>query len=314
MSSRILIALGGNALLRAGEKGTSEEQFAHAIETAKSCARLVEAGHLLAMTHGNGPQIGNILRKNEIASKDFPEMPMDVCGAETQGMIGYMLQKTLYNELHQRKIDRSVITILTQTLVDKSDPAFQTPTKPIGRFFTAEMAKTLEQEKGWKMVEQVGKGFRRVVPSPNPKDLIEGKAIKQAFDAGNIVIASGGGGIPVVRDDTGHLSGVEAVIDKDFTGALLAKIVEAEIFCVLTDVEKAALNFHKPDQKNLDHLTVQQARMYLEEGEFAKGSMGPKVEACCRFVESGGKKAIITSLEKCMEALDGKTGTTITLK
>jgi carbamate kinase len=311
MAERIMIALGGNALLRAGEKGTAEEQISHARQTANSCAELIDAGHFLAMTHGNGPQIGNLLRKNEIASKDFPEMPMDICGAETQGMIGYMLQRTLRNQLDAKNIDRPVVTILTQTLVDHEDPAFKNPTKPIGRFFTEEMAKTLEEKKGWKMVEQIGKGFRRVVPSPTPIDFVEGKAIKHAFDSQMIVIASGGGGIPVIREKDGRLMGVEAVIDKDLTAALLGHVIEATTLVILTDVEMAALNFGKPDQKDLGKLTLAQARMYLEQGEFAKGSMGPKVEAACRFVEQGGKRSIITALEKCMDALDDKTGTHI---
>ena len=311
MSEKILIALGGNALQQAGEKGTAEEQIHHARETSIICAKLIADGHFLALAHGNGPQIGNIIRKNEIASKDYPEMPMDICGSQTQGMIGYMIQRTLDNQLKKLNIDRSVVTILTQTLVDREDIAFQNPTKPIGRFFTEEMSKSLEEKKGWKMVEQIGKGFRRVVPSPNPKDIIEVKAIKSIYNEGIIVIACGGGGIPVIQEKDGMLTGVEAVIDKDLTSALFAQKIEADVLMILTDVEKAALNFGKPDQKDLGELTLSQARVYLEEGEFAKGSMGPKIEAACRFVENGGKRSIISSLTKCKEAFDGKTGTCI---
>jgi carbamate kinase len=314
MKEKILIALGGNALLRAGEKGTAEEQIAHTKNTAISCAKLIEEGYLLALTHGNGPQIGNILRKNEIASKDFPEMPMDICGAQTQGMIGYMLQRNLFNQLAAKKIKRSVVTILTQALVDSKDPAFKNPTKPIGRFFTKEMSDSLIEKKGWTMVEQIGKGFRRVVPSPTPIDIIEGAAIKKAFDDGTIVIACGGGGIPVIKEENGDLKGIEAVIDKDLTGALLANVIDATTFVILTDVEKVSINYKKPDQKDLDKLSIKQAHMYLEEGEFAKGSMGPKVEAACKFLEQGGKKAIITSLEKCLDAIQGKTGTHIEME
>ncbi len=310
-TERILVALGGNALERAGEKGTAEEQISHARETASNCAKLIEAGHSLALTHGNGPQIGSILRKNEIASKDFPEMPMDICGAETQGMIGYMLQRTMRNQLQQKNISKEVVTILTQTLVDREDPAFNNPTKPIGRFFTKEMAESLEKSKGWKMVEQIGKGYRRVVPSPQPKDIIEGLAIKKAYDVGMIVIACGGGGVPVIKEKDGNLTGVEAVIDKDLTAAVLARVIGATVLVILTDVPEVAINFGKPNQQNLSKLTVAQAREYLEQGQFGKGSMGPKVEAACRFVENGGNKSIIASLDKCMDAIDGKSGTSI---
>ncbi len=311
MTKKLLIALGGNALLRAGEKGTAEEQINHAKETAKSTARLIEKNYKIVLTHGNGPQIGNILLKDEMTAKSFPEMPMDICGAQTQGMIGYLLQRTLKNKLLEHKIDKDVFTICTQTLVDKNDPAFENPTKPVGRFYSQEQSKDLQTTKGWQMVEQIGKGFRRVVPSPVPIDIIEAKSIKKSFENGFVVIACGGGGVPVIKNNEGQLIGIEAVIDKDLTGAVLAELIGVDIFIILTDVENVAINFGKPNQENLTNLTLKQANEYLDKGEFAKGSMGPKVKAACRFVEKGGKKAIITSLEKCLEALEGKTGTSI---
>jgi carbamate kinase len=309
---KLLIALGGNALLRSKERGTAEEQLLHVKETCEIFMDLLDAGYTFAITHGNGPQVGNILLKNELTADTLPSMPLDICGAESQGMIGYMIQRLLYNELHLRKKEIPVVTVLTQTLVDKNDKAFQNPTKPIGPFYKKEQVESLKKEKGWSMVEQVGKGFRRVVPSPEPVDIIEGKIIKDLFMKNYLVVACGGGGIPVIREKDGTLKGVEAVIDKDHTAAVLAKVIGADVLMILTDVEKVAINFGKPNQKNLDHLTVDQTRMYIDKGEFAKGSMGPKVEAATLFVEQGGKKAIITSLEKSREALLGKTGTIIT--
>ena len=310
---KVLIALGGNALLRAEEKGTDKEQLKHVKETCLHFLNIINAGYSLAITHGNGPQVGAILLKNEICKETLPSMPLDICGAQSQGFIGYMIQRELLNVLEEHKKDIPVVCIVTQVLVDKKDKAFENPTKPIGPFYTEEEKTKIEKEKGWKMVYQEGKGFRRVVPSPTPIDIIEGNTIKNLFDEGYVVISCGGGGIPVIRESENILIGVEAVIDKDRTASVLAKKIDADVLMILTDVEKVAINFSKPDQKDLDSLTVEEAKKYIKENQFGKGSMEPKVEAACSFLKQGGKKAIITSLEKSVLALNGKTGTTITL-
>jgi len=308
----VLIALGGNALQRSGEKGTAEEQLAHVRETSDRCVEILEGGYSLVITHGNGPQVGSILLKNEYSEDKLPPMPLDICGAETQGMIGYMIQQQLYNYLRAKNRKENVVTLCTQTLVDQKDPAFKTPTKPIGPFYTEKHAHELREAKGWHIIEQVGKGFRRVVPSPMPIDIIEADIIKKCIADGVIVVACGGGGIPVIKEANGNLKGVEAVIDKDRTAAVLGHKIGAEILMILTDVEQVAINFGTPQQKNLDHLTIEEAKKYLKEGEFGVGSMGPKVEAACTFIQSGGKRALITSLEKAKDALEGLTGTSIT--
>ncbi len=311
MGKNIVVALGGNAILKHKEEGTAEEQFANVLEACTHLAELVREGHHILITHGNGPQVGDILLQNEIARDTLPAMPLDVCGAESQGMIGYMLQQSLDNVLKRQGIRTSVITILSQTLVAQDDPAFVHPKKPVGPFYTAKEASTLRKERGWEIINDAGRGYRRVVPSPSPVSIIEGPVIKQAFDSGAIVIASGGGGIPVIANESGLLHGVEAVIDKDHSAALLATLVHAEILLILTDVEKVSLNYGKTDQQDLDHLTPRQARRYLEEGQFPAGSMGPKIEASLAFLEAGGEKAIITSLDLKMEALRGRAGTTL---
>jgi carbamate kinase len=311
VKEKVLIALGGNALLRKGEKGTVEDQLKHVHDTADKFLELIKEGYKISITHGNGPQVGDILLKNEMAKDTLPSMPLDVCGAQSQGFIGYMIQRVLINKLSEANKHIPVVTVLTQVLVNKDDPDFQSPSKPIGPFYSKEEAETLKKEKGWSIVEQIGKGFRRVVPSPDPIDIIEGYVIKKLFKKKVLVISCGGGGIPVIKDSKGDLIGVEAVIDKDHTAAVLAHIIGANILMILTDVEKVFLNFGKEDQKGLDKLSIKEAKEYLKEGEFAKGSMGPKVHAACNFIKNGGKKAIITSLEKCKEALLGKTGTHI---
>ena len=307
----VLVALGGNALQQSGEKGTIDEQRAHVKETADHLIEILEGGYSLLVTHGNGPQVGSILLKNERSEDQLPPMPLDVCGAETQGMIGYMIQQQLFNHLQEKGRKERVVTLCTQTLVDQNDPAFKNPTKPIGLFYTKEKAEVLKKEKGWDIVEQVGKGFRRVVPSPLPVDIVEGELIKELLNEGVIVVACGGGGIPVIKEKNGNLKGVEAVIDKDRTAAVLGENVGAEILLILTDVEQVALNFGQAKQKNLEQMTIEEAKNYLKQGEFGAGSMGPKVEAACSFIESGGKKAIITSLPKAGDALKGTTGTHI---
>ena len=311
MSKKVLIALGGNALLKHGEEGTAEEQMAHVRECCRHLVKIIEEGYKIAVTHGNGPQVGDILLKNEMAKEKLPEMPLDICGAESQGMIGYMMQRGMDNHLKAANIDVPVVTILTQTLVDQNDPAFTNPSKPIGPYYTEDESKAIQKKLGWQMVFQTGKGYRRVVPSPEPIDIIEGNAIKRLFDEGMVVIACGGGGVPVIRKNGGPLQGVEAVIDKDHTAALLGKKIHADILMILTDAKKVSLNYGKPDQKDLDKLSVADAKKYLSEGQFPKGSMGPKVESVVRFVEAGGEKAIIAALEEGVEALNGNAGTQI---
>jgi carbamate kinase len=312
MKEKVLIALGGNALLRAGEKGTAQDQLKHVERTAKYFLEIIKEGYLINVTHGNGPQVGAILLQNELSSDTIPSMPLDICGAESQGLIGYMIQRLTFNQITKQKDDIKVVTVLTQVLVDKNDIAFKNPSKPVGPYYTKEESDRLRIEKKWAMVEQIGKGYRRCVPSPEPKEVIEAFSIKELFDKKVIVVSCGGGGIPVIKNEDGTLTGIEAVIDKDKTAALLAKTVKADILMILTDVEKAYINFHKPDQKELNDITLKEAREYIDEGQFGKGSMGPKMEAACRFVEAGGKKSIITSLEKALLALKGKTGTIIT--
>jgi carbamate kinase len=311
MSKKILIALGGNALLKHGERGTADEQMAHVRESCRHLVRIIQEGYKVAITHGNGPQVGDILLKNEMSKDKLPAMPLDICGAESQGMIGYMMQRGLDNHLKAAGIEKQVVTIFTQTLVGANDPAFKDPSKPIGPYYTEEQSKSCKEKLGWDMVFQIGKGYRRVVPSPEPVSIVEGEAIKHLFDEGMVVIACGGGGVPVVRNDGGSLQGVEAVIDKDHTAAVLGKIIGADILMILTDAKKVSLNYGKPDQKDLDTLSIADAAKYATQGQFPKGSMGPKVESCVRFVKAGGERAIIAALEDGVDALSGKAGTKI---
>jgi carbamate kinase len=309
--SLLTIALGGNALLQYGQKGTFEEQLANARVTAKQIVEFIKRGYKVVITHGNGPQVGAILLQQEAGSSQVPAMPLHACGAMSQGLIGYMIQQSLINELRKAGIDMPVATVVTQVLVDRNDRAFRNPTKFIGPWYSEEEAK--EKDKlGWVMKYDVGKGWRRVVPSPDPIKQVEIEAIRRMVDSGIIVIASGGGGIPVVDEE--ELEGVDAVIDKDLAGERLASSLGAEIFMILTDVEKVAINFKKENQRFLDVLTLEEARKYYEEGHFPPGNMGPKVLAAIRFVERTGKTAIITSLDKAIDALDGKTGTRIVKK
>ena len=308
----VVVALGGNAILQRGQKGSFEEQLENVQRACEQLAQMVLSERWrLVITHGNGPQVGNLLLQQEAAKEIVPPMPMDACGAQTQGLIGYMIQQTLHNILDREgRGDIPIATVVTQVLVDKGDPAFQNPTKPVGPFYTEEEAKRLRVEKGWHIVEDAGRGWRRVVPSPDPKAIIERDAIRALVENRAIVIASGGGGIPVVRED-GRLRGVEAVIDKDLAGQRLAVDVGADVFLILTDVEKVMLNYGKPDETPLDRMTLSEARRYLAEGHFRKGSMEPKVRAAIRFVEAGGERAVIASLDQAMAALAGKAGTQI---
>jgi len=309
-----VIAIGGNSLIKDPKHQSVEDQYEAAKESALHIADMIEAGYEVVIGHGNGPQVGFILRRSEIAAKaeGMHEIPLDVCGADSQGAIGYALQQNLQNELKRRGIKKSVATVVTQTLVDQNDPAFKNPSKPIGGFMEQPEAKRREKEMGWTVVEDAGRGWRRVVASPLPKEIVEIDAIKALISAGVIVISTGGGGIPVIRNAKGDLEGVAAVIDKDFGSSLLANNVGAEVFVISTAVEKAALNFGKPDQKWLDKITLTEAKKYLAEGtHFAKGSMAPKVQAIIRFLEAGGKQAIITNPENIGRALKGETGTWI---
>ncbi len=313
MTSKIaVIAIGGNSLIKDAAHQTVEDQYEAAKETCLHIADMIEAGYEVIIGHGNGPQVGFILRRSEIAAKaeGMHEVPLDVCGADTQGAIGYALQQNLQNELRRRKMQKPVATIVTQVLVDRADPAFKNPTKPIGSFMDEAEAKRREKELSWNVVEDAGRGWRRVVASPLPKEIVEIEAIKALIAAGVIVISTGGGGIPVVRNAAGDLEGIAAVIDKDFGSSLLATNVGADLFVISTAVEKAALNFGKPDQKWLDKMTLAEAKAYLAEGKhFAKGSMAPKVQAIIRFLEAGGKRALITNPENIGRALKGETGT-----
>jgi len=315
---RILIALGGNAIKQANEKGTAEEQFKNVSITAEHIVRLITKmgkEDRLIITHGNGPQSGNLALQQDLAKDQIPPQPLDVVGAMTQGQIGYMFQNTLENMLEAIGHKVPVISVVNQVLVDKNDPEFigENASKPVGNFLSEEEAMKMKAEKGWivkKVKPNAPKPWRRVVPSPDPIANVEADAIKILVNAGAVVIASGGGGIPVYKEN-GKLIGVEAVIDKDLAGERLAEVVEADVFLILTDVEKAKLNYGKPNETPIDRMTVAEAKKYLNEGHFLAGSMGPKVKACIRFIEWGGKEAVITSLDKAVEALEGKTGTHI---
>lgn len=310
--SKIVIALGGNALQSKNTEPTAEGQLKVVKNTCERIADICEAGYEVAIVHGNGPQVGRILLTYESAQEVTPPMPFDVCGAMSQGYIGYHIQQALRYALNVRNLDYPVLTVATQVVVDENDPRFQNPTKPIGSFYTEEEAKAIQAEKGYVMKEDAGRGWRRIVPSPLPQRIVEIEAIKSLWDSA-IVISCGGGGIPVVEKMDGHLEGVAAVIDKDFVAELLAEQVDADVLMILTEVEKVAVNWGKPDQKDLDHMSLKEASKYVEEGQFAPGSMLPKVEAAMKFARTyPTKKAIITSLDKAMDALEGRTGTTIT--
>lgn len=306
----LLVALGGNAILKHTEKGTAKEQFENVRKTSEYIVDLIVEGYHLALTHGNGPQVGDILLAYDYAQEVLPPMPLDVCGAQSQGMIGYMFQLSLKNILNERHIDKSVATILTQTLVHPDDPKLKNPSKPVGPFYTAMEAARLRKEKNWTITNDCGKGFRRLVPSPIPIGFLEEECIKTLYEKGDLVIASGGGGIPVTWKD-GTLQGIEGVVDKDYTATMMATMVGAEILLILTDVEKISLYYDTPREEELDHLNKSQAIQYLEEGHFPPGSMGPKVKSAVNFLENGGKKVVVTSLESALDALKGNTGTTI---
>ncbi|MDD6212210.1 MAG: carbamate kinase [Clostridiales bacterium] len=309
---KIVVALGGNALEENGEKPTAENQWKTIRKAADHLAEISAAGHEIAIVHGNGPQIGRIALASEAAADQVPVMPFDVCGAMSQGYIGYHIQQAMKEALAEKKLERiPVVSLITQVVVDKTDPAFQNPVKPIGSFCSREEAERLEQERGYIMKEDAGRGYRRVVPSPRPREIVEFETLRRLWDS-TIVILCGGGGIPVVREKEGSFRGIAAVIDKDLAASLTARSIGADMLMILTQVDYAAIRFGTPDQEDLHHITCEQAKKYKEEGHFAAGSMEPKIQAAIEFAESApGRRAVITSLEKAGQALDGEIGTWI---
>lgn len=308
----VVVAIGGNSLIPDAEHITVQDQYAAAAETDEHIASLVEQGWDVAISHGNGPQVGFILRRSELSSNELHEIPLDYCGADTQGAIGYMLQQNLVNDFRQRGINKSVATVVTQVEVDATDPAFANPSKPIGSFMDEAKATKRRDEDGWDIKEDAGRGWRRVVASPAPKRIVELDVIKQLLDAGVVTIAVGGGGIPVVTNDEGDLEGVPAVIDKDLASAMLANQVDADLLLISTAVEQVALNFGKDNQEWVSQFTLAEVKQYLAEGgHFAEGSMAPKMRAVVQFMEAGGKEALITNPSNIERAIAGETGTRI---
>lgn len=313
-----VIALGGNCILRAGQKGTIEEQYENMRHTAEQLLGLLSGGSRIVITHGNGPQVGSLLLASTMAQATVPPMPLDICVAATEGFMGYMIQNTLANCLRQAGAPHNITTVVSQVVVDRNDPAFQNPSKPIGPFYTESEAARLRQEKDWHIMQDSARGYRRVVASPMPVSLQQARIIKSMLDAGEIVVAVGGGGIPVIREDTRNLRGVEAVIDKDYASARLAIEIDADVLFILTAVEYVYRDFATPYQKALRNLSVAELKKLLEEGQFGKGSMEPKIRAAIMFLEEANpdqrreREVIITLPETALAALEGKTGTRIT--
>lgn len=308
---RALVAFGGNALIKAGEIGLQNQQLDNAKEAAEMVVNIARQGMLPILVHGNGPQVGNVLIQQEEAANRIPPYTMDVCGSQTQGSMGYMLQRCIQNQLRFHKMSLQVATILTEVVVDGQDPAFRNPTKPVGPFYEAFRARQLQVEKGWTIQEDAGRGWRRQVPSPKPLDIVQFDTIQYLVDHQIIVIACGGGGIPIVLDPSGYHLGVEAVVDKDRTASLLGQRLGAETFIVLTGVERVAINFGKPNQKDLDFMSVSQAKKYLAEGQFPPGSMGPKIESAIQYVENGGEEVLITTAEAILKKPIEDVGTRV---
>ena len=306
-----VIAVGGNALIKDKNHQSVQDQYNAANDTMTHIVDMIQKGWDVVVTHGNGPQVGFILRRSELAAHELHEVPLDYCGADTQGAIGYMFQNALYNEFKRRGMVKDVATVVTQTIVDRNDPAFQNPTKPIGSFMDEDEAKRRAGNEGWAVVEDAGRGWRRVVPSPLPTHIVEANVIDTLIHAGTIVVAVGGGGIPVIEDEAGYIRGIEAVIDKDFSAAIIASHIKADLFIISTAVEKVALHYNQPNQVFLDRMTVGEAKQYIEAGHFASGSMLPKIQAVIKYFEEGGKKALITDPKHISDALEGKTGTWI---
>jgi carbamate kinase len=306
-----VVAVGGNSLIKDKKHQTIADQYEAGAESMHHIVDMIAQGWDVVVTHGNGPQVGFILRRSELSMHELHPVALDYCGADSQGSIGYMFEQALYNEFRARKMDKKAAAIVTQTIVDRNDPAFKNPSKPIGSFMTEDVAKEHAAKEGWTVVEDAGRGWRRVVPSPIPQRIVEAPAIRKLVEAGFTVVGVGGGGIPVIEKENGDLIGVEAVIDKDFGSSVLATLINADLFLITTAVEKVALNFNKPDQKWLDKMTLAEAKAYQAEGHFAKGSMGPKIAAIIRFLEAGGKQALITDPANISRALAGETGTWI---
>jgi len=304
-----VVAVGGNSLIKDKGHQSIPDQYAAAAESMGHIAGMIQAGWDVVITHGNGPQVGFILRRSELSRHELHEVPLDYCGADSQGAIGYMFQQALYNEFRHRGIQKQAATVVTQVLVSTQDPAFKHPTKPIGSFMDEPTASQRAAGEGWSVVEDAGRGWRRVVASPLPVRIVQREIIEAMIAAGFVVIAVGGGGIPVVEDPAGNLVGVEAVIDKDFASALLASSIAADLFLISTAVPQIALNYGKPDQQWLDKFSLAEANQYLRQGHFAKGSMGPKVQAIINYLEAGGKQALVTNPENIGRALAGETGT-----
>ncbi len=310
MGKRAVFALGGNALIRDEKHQTVEDQYLALEQASWHIAEMIKAGWEVVITHGNGPQIGFILRRSELAARELHQVPLDVCGADAEGAIGYALQQNLGNVFKRLDIEKSVVTLITQTVVSADDPAFSRPSKTIGSFMTAKEAERHRAKEGWQVREDAGRGWRRIVPSPRPLRIVEADAIEKLLAAGVVTISAGGGGIPVVSDENGILRGVAAVIDKDLAAALLARAVGAELLLISTTVEKVALNWGKPEQQSIDRMTLEEAKQRQAEGiHFDPGSMGPKIQAVIDYLEAGGQRAIVTNPENVPRALEGKTGT-----
>jgi len=305
----VVVAMGGHAFIQPGEEGTHDDHSRNARLICRELMALVERGYRLVITHGNGPQVGELLLRQELAKHELPRWPLDVLVAETEGSLGYLMQRALLNELHARGIHRYVVTMITQVVVDPADPAFGAPTKPVGPFLDAEDAARAQDEFGWIIAEEPGRGHRRLVPSPKPVRIIQADMIREAVRSGNIVVAAGGGGIPVTLDSAGEYVGVEAVIDKDLTSSVLATDVGAELLVILTAVDGVYIDWGKPTKRRLGAVTMAECERYIQQGMFPKGSMGPKVEAIYRFLERGGKRGLITSPAALREALEGRAGT-----
>lgn len=308
----IAVALGGNAITQENQEGTIYEQFVNTRQSLNGVLALLEEGYRVIITHGNGPQVGNELIRSEEAARLVPRLPLGILVADTEGGMGYMIAQCLQNVLHDRSIQREVACIITQVVVDKNDPAIKNPTKYVGPFYDEARAKEFQQTRGWLMKEDPGRGWRRVVASPKPQEIVEKNIIKQLIENNVVVIAAGGGGVPVYQEDNGWLEGLNAVIDKDLATALLGNCIEAEEMMILTAVEKVAINFGKLNQVFLDTMTIAEAEQYLQEGQFPPGSMGPKIAAAVNFLSGGGKRVIITSISKSADAVYGRTGTVIT--
>lgn len=306
-----LVAFGGNALLPENQRGLQAEQMANARRAAAIMLSIVRKGHELVIVHGNGPQVGNLLIQMEEASNKVPPYTLDVCDAMTEGSMGYMLERALINELRRLSIDKEVASLVTQVVVDKDDPAFQKPTKPVGPFYPKYRAQILAREKKWTMVEDAGRGYRKVVASPRPIDVVPNGIIRDLVEAGRIVIAAGGGGVPVIINGRGLFEGVEAVIDKDYAASLLAREIKADLFIILTAVERVYLNFGRPDQVEVPVLTVEEAKKHLADGQFPPGSMGPKIRAAVEYIEAGGREVLITKDSHLKAALLNRSGTRV---